>query len=169
MGVQVLGEPRSGGVSLVDPHVHAMRFEGPLHETDREIDQFPESGSFHWSVIEESRPGLAQGHQKMTVGVRESIQHHQPEFVPMDHKRLFVQLGVIPGVSDEVLEDGRLLPEFLSASFEVPKVGHPPGGPEIVVHGRSSGLEEGIGDRIGRPGGGNRTMNAWSPRRSWSP
>ena len=46
VGMEVGGQSRPGGVSLIDAHVDAVRFECPFHEIDGVVDESPERRSF---------------------------------------------------------------------------------------------------------------------------
>ena len=132
--MQVLGKPGPGGIPLVHPDVDPVGLKGPFDQVRGEIHQRPEGGSLGRSMVEEAWPSLAQGHQEMAIGIGKSIQHQQAVVVAMDHEGRLVLLWMLPGVGDEVLEGRDLLAKLAAASLQFSEVGHPPWGPEILMH-----------------------------------
>ena len=146
--MQVLGKSCSGCISLIHTDIHTMWLEGSFNQIRGHVHERPESGPFLRRVVQQARPGRSQGDQQVAVGIRKTVQHEQAVVVSVDDKRRLILLGVLPGMGNEVLEDRHLLAQLLSASLQFAEIGHPPGGPEILVHrfGHQLGVRGEVGD-----------------------
>ena len=149
MDVQVLGKAGSGGVPLVDSDIHAVRLKRPFHQIRGQFHQGPECGSFLRGMVQQAGPGRSQGHHQVPVGIWKTVQHEQTMVVAVDDECRLVLLGMLPGVGKEVLEHRHLLAQLMSASFQFAEIGHPPGGPEILMH--RFGHQLGVAGRVGDP------------------
>ena len=134
MGMEVLGQAGPGRFALVDPDIDPVGAEAGLRQLHATVHELPECRPLSGVVVVQAGFVDPEAGEEVAIGIRVSIEHQKAVLVSIDHQRLFILVGVLPGVLQKISQGGFFRTHFALTSIQVPQIGHSPWCPEILMH-----------------------------------